>query len=86
MIIWQSQPLIVLHSDILIKVNFIILGLHLNLQVRAVLSNPDESSPPFISIQTPRLPPSQEKPEETFEPQNPQKRRRKGIPHRAPFF
>ncbi|ESW13927.1 hypothetical protein PHAVU_008G238300 [Phaseolus vulgaris] len=55
-------------------------------KVRAVLSNPDESSPPFISIQTPRLPPSQEKPEETFEPQNPQKRRRKGIPHRAPFF
>jgi len=40
--------------------------------------------PPFISIQTP--PPHQEKQEETPEPQKLQKRKRKGIPHRAPFF
>jgi len=57
------------------------------LQVRAVLNNPDDSTPPFISIQTPRPPPQQEKKEETVsEPQKPQKRKRKGSPHRAPFF
>ncbi|CAJ1970875.1 unnamed protein product [Sphenostylis stenocarpa] len=55
-------------------------------KVSAALSNPDDSAPPFISIQTPRLPPPQEKQGEISGPQKPQKRKRKGIPHRAPFF
>ncbi|KHN41051.1 hypothetical protein glysoja_013393 [Glycine soja] len=60
------------------------------IQVKAVLSKLDDSVPPFISIQTPPppppLPPSQEKQEETPEPQKLRERKRKGIPHRAPFF
>jgi len=57
------------------------------LQVRAVLTKPDDSAPPFISIHAPRPPPPPpEKQEETSEPQKPQKRKRKGIPQRAPFF
>ncbi|KAL5125303.1 Uncharacterized protein HKD37_02G005542 [Glycine soja] len=60
-------------------------------KVKAVLSKLDDSVPPFISIQTPLpppppLPPSQEKQEETPEPHKLRERKRKGIPHRAPFF
>ncbi|KAK7385667.1 hypothetical protein VNO78_31444 [Psophocarpus tetragonolobus] len=53
-------------------------------KVKAVLSKLDDSDPPFISSQTPPL--SQGKQEETSESEKFQKRKRKGIPHRAPFF
>ncbi|RDY07500.1 hypothetical protein CR513_08378, partial [Mucuna pruriens] len=54
-------------------------------KVKAVLSKPNDSAPPFISIQTHPPRPSQEKQEEASELQKSLKRR-KGIPHRAPFF
>ncbi|XP_029125057.1 uncharacterized protein LOC109788281 [Cajanus cajan] len=52
-------------------------------KVKAVLSKPNDSDPPFISIQS--IPPPQENQEGGSEPQS-QKKKRKGIPQRAPFF
>lgn len=95
-IIQQLQPFNALYDNILaIKINFIVefltstfyiyicFYIYMDFQVKAVLSKPNDSVPPFISIQNP--PPPQEKHEETSEHQKPLKRR-KGIPHRAPFF
>ncbi|XP_019455204.1 PREDICTED: uncharacterized protein LOC109356337 [Lupinus angustifolius] len=51
-------------------------------KVKAVLEKRDDSFPPFICIQSH----SNETNEETFKMQSLRKRRRKGTPHRAPFF
>ncbi|KAK7276205.1 hypothetical protein RIF29_17341 [Crotalaria pallida] len=65
-------------------------------KVKAVLDKADDSVPPFISIQSP--PPHEVQEEETTEepqkeetppppkPESLRKRKRKGTPHRAPFF
>ncbi|OIW02648.1 hypothetical protein TanjilG_29424 [Lupinus angustifolius] len=67
-------------------------------KVKAVLEKPNDSFPPFISIQSPSHETQEEtsepqmeeateqQNEETSKPQSLRKRRRKGTPHRAPFF
>ncbi|KAL2317289.1 hypothetical protein Fmac_031165 [Flemingia macrophylla] len=56
-------------------------------KVKAVVSKPNESDPPFITIpSSPPPPPPPPSPQGTSEPQNLRKRKRKGIPHRAPFL